>query len=162
MAIVIVSQILETAIMPEPRALGRFSVEFAVANNHDALNLPVGDRAVLMDCVKHVVLPGMVDSGASRLALPPWVVDELQWQVEGESAIRHADRWREKRPVVSNVWLELAGQHGFCSAVVEPGGNDAWIGATFLEELDLLVDLVDCAARAIYPREPDSSLTDVE
>jgi len=60
---------------------------------------------------------------------------------------------------VSNVWLELLGRHGVFSAVVEPERSDALIGAIVLEELDLLVD---CTTQSLYPREPDSILTEIE
>jgi hypothetical protein len=85
--------------MPERTAMGRFSVEFAVANNRDVVGLPVGEP--VLQRVKHVVLSG----------------------------------------------------------VVEPQRNDALIGAIVLEELDLLVD---CATQSLYPREPDSILTEIE
>jgi len=137
--------------------MGRFSVEFAVANNRDVVGLRVGDP--VLQRVKHVVLSGVVDSGAARLVLPERVVDELRLQIEGETTVRYADHRREKRPLVSNVWLQLLGRHGVFSAVVEPARNDALIGAIVLEELDLLVD---CATQSLYPREPDSILTEIE
>ncbi len=137
--------------------MGRFSVEFAVANNRDVLGLPVGEP--VLPRVKHVVLWGVVDSGAGRLVLPQRVVDELRLQVEGETTVRYAEHRREKRPLVSNVWLELLGRHGVFSAVVEPERTDALIGGIVLEELDLLVD---CTTQSLYPREPDSILTEIE
>ena len=137
--------------------MGRFSVEFAVANNRDVVGLHVGEP--VLERVKHVVLSGVVDSGAARLVLPQRVVDELRLQIEGETTVRYADHRREKRPLVSNVWLQLLGRHGVFSAVVEPARNDALIGAMVLEELDLLVD---CATQSLYPREPDSILTEIE
>ena len=70
-----------------------------------------------------------------------------------------ADNRREKRKVVGNVWLELLGRHGVFSAVVEPKREDALIGAIVLEELDLLID---CPTQSLYPREPDSTVTEVE
>jgi predicted aspartyl protease len=145
--------------MKEAPSVGRFSVEFVVANNRDVVNLGVGDRALWRDHVKHVVLSGIVDSGAARLVLPERVVDQLELQREGQTTVRYADQRREKRPLVSNVWLELLGRHGVFSAVVEPERNDALIGAFVLEELDLLVD---CATQSLYPREPDSILTEIE
>ena len=145
--------------MPEPTAMGRFSVEFVVANNRDVVNLGPGDRGSLKDRVKHILLSGVVDSGAARLVLPQRVVDELTLQIEGETTVRYADQRREKRPLVSNVWLELLGRHGVFSAVVEPERTDALIGAIVLEELDLLID---CATQSLHPREPDSILTEIE
>jgi hypothetical protein len=43
--------------------------------------------------------------------------------------------------------------------VVEPARNDALIGAIVLEDLDLLVD---CGTQSLYPREPGSTLTEIE
>ncbi len=88
--------------MPGETPAGRFSVEFAVANNRDVLNLPMRERA--LDRIKHVVLSGVVDSGAGRLVLPQRAVDELQLEIEGEAMVRYADHRREKRPLVSNVY----------------------------------------------------------
>jgi predicted aspartyl protease len=137
--------------------MGRFSVQFVVANNRDVVRLSPGDR--IPGQVKHITLSGTVDSGAARLVLPQRVVDELQLQPDGETTVRYADQRRERRLLVSNVWLELLGRHGVFSAVVEPDRNDALIGAIVLEELDLLVD---CTTQSLHPREPDSILTEIE
>jgi len=109
--------------------------------------------------VRRVVLSGVVQSGTARLVLPRRAVDELDLQDDGETTVRYADQRRERRRLVSNVWLELLGRHGVFSAVVEPDRDDALIGAIVLEELDLLVD---CAAQSLRPREPDSILTEIE
>lgn len=138
-------------------AMGRFSVQFVVANHLDVVRLGPGNR--IPEQVKRVTLSGTVDSGAARLVLPQRVVEELQLQPDGETTVRYADQRRERRPLVSNVWLELLGRHGVFSAVVEPERNDALIGAIVLEELDLLVD---CATQSLHPREPDSILTEIE
>ena len=143
--------------MREPTGMGRFSVEFVVANNRDVVGLGVGEP--VLDRVKHVLLSGVVDSEAARLVLPQRVADELDLRVEGQTTVRYADHRREKRPLVSNVWLELLGRHGVFSAVVEPERDDALIGAIVLEELDLLVD---CTTQSLYPREPDSIVTEIE
>ena len=113
----------------------------------------------VLDHVKHVVVSGVVDSGAARLVLPQRIVDELQLEVDGETTVRFADNRREKRQIVNNVWLQLLGRHSIFNAVVEPAREDALIGAIVLEDLDLLVD---CANQRLYPREPDSILTEIE
>jgi len=59
----------------------------------------------------------------------------------------------------SNVWLQIQGRHGVFSAVIEPGRMDALIDAIVLEELDLLVD---CPTQSLYPREPDTIVTEIE
>ena len=137
--------------------VGRFSVEFAVANNRDVLQLAPGGR--VLDRVRHLTLSGVVDSGAARLVLPQRAAEELRLQDDGETTVRYADQRREKRRLVSNVWLQLLGRHGVFSAVVEPEREDALLGAIVLEELDLLVD---CTTQRLYPREPDSILTEIE
>ncbi len=137
--------------------VGRIIVDFLIANNRDVVALLPRDD--VLSYVQHVTLPGVVDSGAAKLVLPQKVVDELGLLPDGETTVRLADNSRVRRQVVSNVWLELLGRHGVFSAVVEPNRQDALIGAIVLEELDLLVD---CGSQSVYPREPGSTLTEIE
>jgi predicted aspartyl protease len=137
--------------------MGRFSVEFVVANDRDVMQAAPGTP--IPAGVKHLVLSGVVDSGAARLVLPQSATDELRLEGHGETTVRYADGRREKRRVVSRVWLQLLGRDGIFSAVVEPDRPDALIGAIVLEELDLLVD---CTTQTLRPREPGSILTEIE
>jgi len=143
--------------MRERGRMGRFSVQLVVANNRDIVQ--AAPDVPIPEGVKHLVLSGVVDSGAARLVLPQRAADELQLQTHGETTVRYADGRRERRQVVSNVWLQLLGRDGVFSAVVETGREDALIGAIVLEELDLLVD---CTSQALRPREADFILTEIE
>jgi predicted aspartyl protease len=143
--------------MRERQSMGRFSVQLVIANTREIMQAAPG--VPIPDGVKHLVLSGLVDSGAARLILPWRAADELQLQTHGETTVRYADGRRERRPVVSNVWLQLLGRDGIFSAVVEPNREDALIGAIVLEELDLLVD---CTSQALRPRETDFILTEIE
>jgi predicted aspartyl protease len=143
--------------MREQAPMGRFSVQLVLANNRDVVQ--AAPDVAIPDGVKHLVLAGIVDSGAARLVLPQRTVHELQLQGHGETTVRYADGRRAKRSVVGNVWLQLLGRDGVFSAVVEPDRSDALIGAIVLEELDLLVD---CTTQTLRPREPDSILTEIE
>jgi predicted aspartyl protease len=143
--------------MREQTPMGRFSVSFVVANNRDVVQAAPG--VSIPEGVKHLVLSGVVDSGAARLVLPQRAVDELGLQGHGETSVRYADGRRDRRAVVSNVWLQLLGRDGVFSAVIEPNRQDALIGAIVLEELDLLVD---CTTQTLRPREADSILTEIE
>lgn len=136
---------------------GRVTVDFVIANNRDVVALLPRDDVV--SHVKHVTLSGVVDSSAAKLVLRQTVVDELGLLPDGETTVRLADNRRVRRQFVGNVWLELLGRHGVFSAVVEPNRQDALIGAIVLEELDLLVD---CGFQSLYPREPGSTLTEIE
>ena len=137
--------------------MGRFSVDLIIANNRDVITAGVGAR--IPESVKHLTLSEIVDSGAARLVLPQRIVDALQLQDDGETTVRYADQRREKRRLVSNVWLQYSGRHGVFSAVVEPDRQDALVGEIILEELDLLID---CGTQSLYPREPDTILTEIE
>lgn len=139
------------------REMGRITIEFVVANNRDIVRRETAGQG--LGQVKRSTVAGVVDSGAARLVLPRRVADELQLHVEAETTVRYADHRREKRPLVSNVWLEILGRHGVFSAVIEPNREDALVGAIVLEELDLLVD---CATQSLYPREPDAIVTEIE
>jgi predicted aspartyl protease len=143
--------------MREQTPMGRFSVQLVVANDRDVIQAAPGTP--IPAGVKHLVLSGVVDSGAARLVLPQRVADELRLEGHGETAVRYAHGRRDRRPVVSHVWLQLLGRDGVFSAVVEPGREDALIGAIVLEELDLVVD---CTTQTLRPREPDSILTEIE
>jgi predicted aspartyl protease len=143
--------------MSEEKDVGRFSVEFVVANYRDVVRSSPG--APVLENVKQLVVSGVVDSGAARLVLPKYVADQLQLPFDGETIVRYADQRQEKRGRVSDVWIQLNGRHGVFSAVVEPSRKDALIGAIVLEELDLLVD---CATQSLYPRDPDTIVTEIE
>ena len=91
--------------MLERAEMGRVSVDIILANNRDVVFLGDGDN--VLEHVKHVVVSGVVDSGAARLVLPQRIVDELQLKVDGEMTVRFADNPRAKRQVANNVWLQL-------------------------------------------------------
>jgi predicted aspartyl protease len=143
--------------MKDNQEMGRFSVEFSLANFGDVLQLPPGSREVKN--VKHIVLSGVVDSGAAYLVLPKKVADELQLMPVGETTVRYADHRREKRMRVAGAWLELMGRGSVFAAIVEPDREDALIGALVLDDLDLLVD---CKSQTLYPRDPASIFAEIE
>ncbi len=143
--------------MKDHKEMGRFSVEFAVANYGEVVRLPRNKR--VLENIKHILVSGVVDSGAARLVLPQHVVDRLGLPQDGETNVRYADQRQEKRVRVSDVWIELNGRHGVFSAVVEPARNDALLGAIVLEELDLLVN---CTTQSLHPRDPDMIVTEIE
>jgi predicted aspartyl protease len=143
--------------MKDHSEMGRFSVEFIAANYRDIVYLATGEP--VLENVRHIVVSGIVDSGAARLVLPQHVADQLKLPFDGETTVRYADQRQERRERVRDVWIQLNGRHGVFSAVVEPARKDALIGAIVLEELDLLVD---CTIQSLYPRDPNSIVTEIE
>jgi predicted aspartyl protease len=142
---------------PGDAFMGRFSANCIVANNRDVLIS--GVDAILSDEACHAKISGIVDSGAARLVIPQSLVDKLSLIPDGETVVKYAGQRRERRAVVSNVWLQAEGRHGVFSAVVEPARTDLLIGAIVLEELDLIVD---CGQQKLIPRDPQHVVTEIE
>jgi predicted aspartyl protease len=126
--------------------------------NHQEASWAAGGF-IPQDQVHRTTVSGVVDTGAARLVLPPAAVAQLGLTPTGRTTVRFTDGRREPRDTVSDVQLEYAGRSGVFSAVVEPGRAGSLIGAIALEELDLLPD---CANGALVPRDPDSTITEVE
>lgn len=137
--------------------MGRFSVECLIADNRDVLL--VGIDATLGDDQTHAKMSGVVDTGAARLVIPQSVVEKLALISDGEAVMKNTDRRRERRAVVSNVWLQVEGRHGVFSAIVEPARTDLLLGTIVLEELDLIVD---CGRQELVPRDPQHVVAEIQ
>jgi predicted aspartyl protease len=111
------------------------------------------------DQIRRVEIDGWVDTGASRLVLPQWVVDQLGVPVVGRAKARLADQSTIERDVVRYVWLRLLGREGVFTAIVEPKRDDALLGAIVLEELDMIAD---CGTGTCHPRDPGQLVAFIE
>jgi predicted aspartyl protease len=137
--------------------VGRFSVEFEVANFED---LALAHRGMLRpDEVRRETIRGVVDSGASRLVLPEAVVKRLGLPLGNPVKVRYADGRRARRRLVKGVFLQLLGRDGTFTAISEPRRETALLGAIVLDDLDLLVD---CAAQRVIPRDPSGPTAEIE
>ncbi len=138
-------------------AVGRFSVEIEVANNDD---IALARRGVLPpDQVRRETIPGVVDSGATKLVLPEAVVKRLGLPLGDKIKVRYADGRRVQRREAEGAYVKLLGRHDTFSAIVEPRRETALIGAMVLEGLDLLVD---CQAQRVVPRDPRGAIYEIE
>lgn len=129
--------------------MGRFSVEFEVANNNDVVLSESGQKVA--DEVRRVTVEGVVDPGATRLVLPAPVVQQLGVPKVGRTRTRYADGRTGMRDVVDAVRVTLQGRSRVFDAIVEPKRQKALIGAIGLEVLDFSVD---CTAQKLVPRDP--------
>jgi predicted aspartyl protease len=137
--------------------VGRFSVEFEVANNDD---LALVRRGLLPpDQVRRETIQGIVDSGATKLVLPLAVVERLGLPLGNKIQVRYADGRKARREGAEGVYVELLGRHGTFTAICEPNRETALIGAIVLEDLDLLVD---CTAQRVVPRDPRGAIYEIE
>ncbi|HEV3262745.1 MAG TPA: aspartyl protease family protein [Gemmataceae bacterium] len=137
--------------------MGRVLVELALANYQDMLLADAGTLAP--DKVRQTRLPGIVDTGATRLVLPEAVVTQLGLPAAGETKVRYADQRSTNRPMVRDVWVTLQGRRAAFTAIVEPDRRAALIGAIVLEELDLVVDH---STQTLHPRDPDRIVSEIE
>jgi predicted aspartyl protease len=137
--------------------VGRFNVDFEVANNDD---LALVRRGLLpADQVRRRTISGVVDPGAAMLVLPKAVVKELGLPLGNKLKVRYADGRRAQRREAEGAYVELLGRHGTFSALIEPKRETALIGAIVLEALDLLVD----SRRArLIPRDPSGPFCEIE
>jgi predicted aspartyl protease len=141
----------------EAREMGRFSIEFDIANHEDIVGVRLG--VVAAADVRRLRLHGVVDTGSTRLVLPASVVQSLGLPDAGETTVKFADGRRAHRRVVGDVQLQIGDRSSVFTAVVEPGRSDALIGAIVLEELDFLAD---CVTQQLVPRDPHGTITEVE
>src|SRR5262245_26400889 len=129
--------------------LGRFSVEFEVANNDD---LALVRRGLLTpDQVRRETIRGVVDSGVAKLVLPQAVVERLGLRLGDMIHVRDADGRLVQRRVAEGVFLKLLGREDTFAAIIEPRRQYARIGRIVLQALDLLVD---SQTQRVLPRDP--------
>src|SRR5262245_14823707 len=98
--------------------VGRFSIDFEVANNRDVVLAE--DGRIPAEQVRRMTIRGVVDPGATRLVLPESVVKRLGLESIGKVRVRYADRRTAKRDKVQQVFLEILGRQGTYTATVEP------------------------------------------
>jgi len=138
-------------------SVGRFSVQFEVANHRDVVANQLG--LVPADKIRRLVLSGVVDTGATRLVLPSSVVETLGLPSTGRITVRFADGRQDEKEIVGDVQLQIDDRSSVFTAVVEPGRTDALIGAIVLEVLDLIPD---CSAQKLVPRDPRGMFAELD
>jgi predicted aspartyl protease len=137
--------------------MGRFSVEFEVANGRDIMQVELGQLSA--DKVRRVRMQGVVDPGATRLMLPTRVVKKLGLPVIQKIPVRYADGRNARRDLVDYARVYLQGRQGLVDAIAEPKRKTALIGAFVLEVLDFLVD---CQKQRLVPRDPKHIMAEIE
>jgi len=137
--------------------VGRFNVDFEVANNDD---LALVRRGLLSaDQVRRQIISGVVDTGAAMLVLPQAVVKQLGLPLGGTIKVRYADGRRAKRREAKGACIKLLGREDTFSALIEPKRKTARIGAFVIEALDLLVD---SRRSRLIPRDPRGPIYEIE
>ncbi len=94
----------------------------------------------IFDPSKSVEIDAVIDSGATMLALPQDVVEQLALQKDRDVRVRYANNHSEGKSIYGFVRLELAGRRGNFDVLAEPTGATPLVGQVVLELLDLLID----------------------
>jgi predicted aspartyl protease len=137
--------------------MGRFALEFEVANNDDIVRLRL--KQIKPAQVRRTMVRGYVDTGAALMVLPASVVEKLGLPTKGKVKVRYADGRRATRTEVEAAHVTILGRSNVFSALVEPKRDTALIGAVVMEVLDLLVD---CNNQRLRPRDPDFIISEIE
>lgn len=110
--------------------------------------------------VRSLEVEGLVDTGATALAIPADVVEKLGLTEIRRVDIGLADGTRRKVPVVDGVTIEILGRGMSGDAFVLPAGSTPLIGQIELERLDLVVNPKSRELMA-NPAHPDGPVLDL-
>jgi clan AA aspartic protease len=94
----------------------------------------------IFDPSKSVEIDAVIDSGATMLALPQNVVEQLALRKHREVKVRYADNHSDDKSIYGIVELELSGRSAQFEVLAEPAGATPLVGQVVLEILDLLID----------------------
>jgi predicted aspartyl protease len=136
--------------------MGRLTVQVELTNAEDLVLAKHG--ALPANQVRRLTVAGLVDSGATYLAIPKKTAKDLGVPIGERTRVRYADGRSAERDVAENVRVDLLCRHGIFKAIVEPKRENAIIGAIVLEDLDLLVD---CRTQTLHPRDPDRIIAEM-
>lgn len=146
------------AVRVDTGSMGKIMVKIKVGNVED---LALARHGLLPpERVRSVEIDALVDTGATTLALPADVGEQLGLHVEGKRKVRYADGRTAEIPWVSGVRLEILGRVMTCDAVLEAAGTTALIGQIPLEALDLVID-PKSRDLTVNPASPDMPLLDL-
>ncbi|MDZ7289928.1 MAG: hypothetical protein ONB44_10085 [candidate division KSB1 bacterium] len=113
----------------------------------------------IFDPSKSVEIDAVIDSGATMLALPQDVIDQLGLLKDREVKARYADKHREDKSIYGIVQLDVAGRSGKFEVLAENVGTPPLVGQVVLEILDLLID---AKSRKLTPNPESPEMPMVE
>jgi predicted aspartyl protease len=94
----------------------------------------------IFDPSKVVEIDAVIDSGATMLALPQDVIEQLALQKDRKVRVRYANNHSEDKSIYGVAEVELLGRKGSFDVLAEPVGAISVVGYIVLAILDLLID----------------------
>ncbi len=111
------------------------------------------------DPSKTVEIDAIIDSGATMLALPQNVIEQLDLRKVRDVKVRYANNHVADKAIYGVVALELKGRTGNFDVSAENVGSPPLVGQVVLEILDLLID---CKGRKLVPNPESPEMPMVE
>lgn len=124
--------------------MGQVHISVILTNARDAVMARLGQLAP--EEVHTYQGEALIDTGATRSVLPPFVVEQLGLIRLSHTEAQYADGRIEEVGVTEPFLVDLLGRQTSQSAMVV--GMHILLGVTVLEELDLLVD---CRGQRLIP-----------
>jgi clan AA aspartic protease len=124
--------------------VGQVKIEITLRNARDVVMTRLGHLPP--EQVHTYTARGLIDTGATRSVLPPFVAERLGLIRLSRTAARYANGLLEEVDVTEPFLVEILGRETSDDALVL--GEDVLLGVTILEKLDLLVD---CTRQRLIP-----------
>jgi predicted aspartyl protease len=124
--------------------VGQVKIEITLRNAPDVVMARLGHLPP--EQVHTYTTQGLIDTGATRSVLPPFVTERLGLIRLSHTEARYANGLPEEVDVTEPFLVEILGRETSDDAMVV--GEDVLLGITILEKLDLLVD---CTRQRLIP-----------
>jgi predicted aspartyl protease len=124
--------------------MGQVKIEITLRNARDVVMARLGHLPPAQ--VHTYTTQGLIDTGATRSVLPPFVAERLGLIRLSRTAARYAHGLLEEVDVTEPFLVDILGRETSDDAMVL--GEDVLLGVTILEKLDLLVD---CTHQRLIP-----------
>jgi clan AA aspartic protease len=124
--------------------MGQVKTQVILRNAREVVMARLGHLA--SEQVHTYTVEALIDTGATRLTIPPFVADQLGIIRLGHTDAEYADGRVEEVDTTEGIQIEMFGRTAIRDAMVL--GTQVLIGVTVLEDLDLLVD---CKRQRVIP-----------
>ena len=124
--------------------MGQVKIAITLRNARDVVMARLGH--LLPEQVHTYTTQGLIDTGATRSVLPPFVAERLGLIRLSRTEARYANGLLEEVAVTEPFLVEILGRETSDDAMVL--GEGVLLGVTILEKLDLLVD---CTHQRLIP-----------
>ena len=126
--------------------MGQVKVQVTLRNSREIVMARLGHMAP--EQVHTYTTEALIDTGATRSVLPPFVVEQLGLVRLSRTEARYANGQVEEVDVTEPFVVEIMGRQGGEDALIL--GETVLIGVTAIEKLDLLVD---CNRNRLVPSQ---------